>query len=76
LNDSPSSQRLVQTQPQLAHVQPARESQAESQAESQVHVGVQEQSDVQVQLLEFALAGFASSIMVFMRHLVFGLPGL
>jgi hypothetical protein len=42
----------------------------------QAHVGVQEQADAQTQLLVFVLVVFASLIVVFMKHLVFGLPGL
>ena len=71
MNDSPSSQRLERAQSQLVHAQTA----PHSHAEPQVHVAVQEQGEAQTQLLAFIVLPFASLVVVFMRHLVFGLPG-
>jgi hypothetical protein len=72
LNDSPSGQRPVRAQSQLVHAQLA----PHSHSEPQVHVGVQGEGEAQAQLLVFMLVLFASVFVVFMRHLVFGLPGL
>jgi hypothetical protein len=72
LNDSPSGQRLVREQSQLVHAQLA----PHAHNEPQVHVGVQGEGEAQAQLLVFMLVLFASVVVVFMRHLVFGLPGL
>ena len=69
MNDPPDSQRLERAQSQAVHAQPA----PPSHAEPQVHTGVQEQDEAQTQLLVFMVVLFASVVVVFMRHLVFGL---
>jgi predicted TPR repeat methyltransferase len=70
LNDAASSHRLAQAQSEQAQLAP------QSHVAAQVQVGVQEQGETHAQPLAFVLALFASLLMVFMRHLVFGLNGL
>jgi hypothetical protein len=70
LNNPPNSQRLERAQSQLVHAQLT----PHSHTQPQMHVGVQEQGEAQTQLLVVMLALFASVVVVFMRHLVFGLP--
>jgi hypothetical protein len=70
LNDPLSSQRLALSQSQSGQPQLA----PQSHTEPQVHVGTQEQAEPQSQPLVFMLVVFASFVVVFIRHLVFGLP--
>jgi hypothetical protein len=72
LNDLPSSQRLALSQSQSVQAQLA----PQSHTEPQVHIGKQEQAEPQTQLLVFMLVVRASFVVIFMRHLVFGLPKL